>query len=60
MAIESPYMTFDLKAIVMFAISLTVDDIFANQIKCPMFDLENEGQGQRGEKSDLRHSTGNV
>ena len=23
------------------------------------FDIENEGQGQEGEKQDLRHSTGN-
>ena len=42
-----------------FALSLTVYDIFAIQVKCKMFDLENEDLGQ-GEKRNLRHSTGNV
>ena len=44
----------------MFAPSLTAYEIFAIQIKYKPFDLENEVQGQRGEKWDLRHSTGNV
>ena len=35
-------------------------EIFANQIKCKKFDLENEGQDQGGEKLDLSHSTGKV
>ena len=44
----------------MFALSLTVNEIFANQIKCKTFDLDNEGQGQEGEKLELRRFTGNV
>ena len=36
-------------AIVMFALSLTVCEIFAKQEKCRNFDLENEEQGQEGE-----------
>ena len=44
----------------MSAISVTIYEIFANQMKCKKFDLENECQGQRGEKLDLRHSIENV
>ena len=51
------YMTFYLLAIVM---SFTVYEIFANQIKCQKFDLENEDQGQGEEKPGLRHSAGDV
>ena len=40
---------------VMFVGSVTIYDIYANQIKCQKFDLENEGHGQGGEKGDLRH-----
>ena len=54
------YMTSYLIAIVMFALSFTVNEMFANQIKCKQFDVENDGQGQRGEKRDLYRSTGNV
>ena len=36
-------------AVVMFALSITIYDIFANQIKRQKFDLENDGQGQGGE-----------
>ena len=39
--------------------SVTVYEIFANQIKFQKHDLENEGEGQGGEKWDLRRSTGN-
>ena len=35
-----------LMAIVMFVLSLTVCEIFANQEKCQNFDREDEGQGQ--------------
>ena len=41
----------------MFALSLTVYEIFAKQEKCQNFNLENEGQGQGVEKWDLRYST---
>ena len=44
----------------MCALSITTHEIFANQIKRYKFDLQNEDQGQEGEKLDLRHSTGNV
>ena len=40
-------------AIVMFALSFTIYEIFAIQIKCQKFDLENEGQGYGGEKREL-------
>ena len=43
----------------MFALSLTIYEIIANQIKCTKFDLENKGQGQGVEKLGLRHSIGN-
>ena len=52
--IRLPY----LMVIVMFALSLTVYEIFANQEKCKNVDLEIEGQGV--EKQDLSHSTRNV
>ena len=49
----------------MFSLSLTIDEIFVHKIfvnhdKCENFSLENEGQGQREEKLDFRHSTRNV
>ena len=44
----------------MFALSLTIYEISAKQIKCEKFDLEYEGHGQGIEKRDFRHSTGNV
>ena len=47
-------------AIVMFALSLTVCEIFSKQEKCQNCDLENECQGQGVEERDLRHSTGNL
>ena len=37
-----------LTAKVRFALSLTVYEIFANQIESQKFDLENEGKGQEG------------
>ena len=45
-------------ALVLFALSLAVWDIFANQEKCKNFDLANDGQ--EVEKRDLRYSTRNV
>ena len=56
---KGKYITSYLMTMVMFALSLTIYEIFENQIKCKMFYLKNEGQGQVG-KRDLRHSTGNV
>ena len=47
-------------AIVMFALSLTVNKIFANQEKLQKFDRENEGHGQVVEERNLHHSTRNV
>ena len=43
----------------MFALSLTIYEIFANQKKCQNFDLETEGRGQGREKLVLRHTTRN-
>ena len=45
-------MTSSLMAIVMFALSPTIYEIFAKQIIRQTFDIENEGQG-RGEKKRL-------
>ena len=45
---------------IMFSLSITVYEIFADLIKCQKFDLENEEQDQEGEKRNLHHSTGNV
>ena len=59
MPIESPNKTFYSMTIVMFAKSLTIYKIFANQINCQQFDLENEGQGHRRVRQDLCHLTGN-
>ena len=53
-------MTSYLMAIVIFAISLTVCEIFAQQEKCQNSDFENDSQGQGVEELDLRHSTGHV
>ena len=44
--------------IILFA--LAVYELFTNQIKCKKFDLENEDQGQGGEKRNLHHATRNV
>ena len=57
---DGKYLTFYLKTIVMFALSLINGEIFAKLIKCKSFDVENEGQGQGLEEQDLRHSAGNV
>ena len=46
--------------IAMFALSLTIYEISAKQIKRQNFETEYEGQGQGVENRDLRHSTGNV
>ena len=45
--------------LIMFALSVTVYEIFIYQIKFQKFDLETVGRGREGEKLDLRHSTGN-
>ena len=47
-------------AIVIFAPSLTVCEVFAKQEKFLNFDFENEGQGQGVEERNLHRSTGNV
>ena len=44
--------------IVMFALSLTICEIFAKMLKCKSVNLENEDQGQRLDERDLRSSTG--
>ena len=44
----------------MFALSLTIYEIFANLITFQNFHLENEGQVQGGEKRELRSWTVNV
>ena len=57
--IESANMTFYLMTIIMFAIylSLTIYEIFANQIKCQQFDLENKSRSKsKRRKRNLRHS----
>ena len=36
-------------AMIMFALSVTIYEIFANKVKCKKIDLENEGQRQEGE-----------
>ena len=47
-------------AIVIFALSLTIYEIFAIHIKCQKFDRENEGKDHGVEKQELRRSTENV
>ena len=48
MPFDGKYMTSYLMVIVIFALSLTVCEIFAKQGKCQNFDPENEGQVQAG------------
>ena len=57
---DGKYLTSYMMAIVMFALSLTICEIFTKIIKYQSFDLENEGQGQEVEERNLRHSTGNI
>ena len=54
------YATFYLLAIVTFALSLTIYEIFANREKCKNIDLKNEGQVHGVEKRNLRQSIRNV
>ena len=56
---DAKYMASYLMAIVMFALSLTVYVIFANQEKCANFDIENEGDGYVIKGRDLHRSTEN-
>ena len=56
-AFDGKYMTSYLMVIIMSALSLTIYEIFTNQIECQKFYLDNEGQE---EKWDMCHSTGNV
>ena len=51
-------LTSHLMAIVTFALSLTICEIFAKLIECN--EGQGQDQGQGGEKRDLRHSTRNV
>ena len=57
---DCKYQTSYLMAIVMFALSATIFEIFTNQEKGQNCYLENEGQGQGVEILDLRRSTRNV
>ena len=52
--------TSNLMAILIYALTVTIYNVFASEIKCKKFDLENEDQGQEREKLDLHHSTGNA
>ena len=52
-------MASSLMTIVMFALSLTIYEIFDNEIKFEKFDLKNYDQGREGENHDLCHKTGN-
>ena len=53
-------MTSYLMAIITLHLPVNISEIFANQIICKKFDLENEGSCEREEKPDLYHSIGNV
>ena len=44
----------------MLVLALIVYEIFAKQIKCRKFDLENDSQGQEVAKRGLCHLTGNI
>ena len=57
---DGEYMTSYFMAMVLFALSVTVYEIFAIRVNRQTFDLGNEGQGQTGEKKQHRHSTVNV
>ena len=57
---DGKYPTSYLLAIVMFAQSLTIYELFANIMKCQRLDLTNEIQGHKGEKRNSRQSTGNA
>ena len=50
---DGRYMTSYSIAIVIFALSFTIYEIFANQIKCEKFDLDNESQAQAGEMREF-------
>ena len=45
---DGKYMTYNLMTVLMSALSLTIYEIFGNQIKC-QFHLENEGQRNEGQ-----------
>ena len=57
---DGEFMTSYLMAIVMFALCLTMCEIFTKVIKCQQFYLEIEGQGEGEEKLDLHHSIRNA
>ena len=44
-------------AVTIFAISVTIYNIFTNNIKCRKVYLENEDNGQKGGKLAFHHST---
>ena len=56
MSIESPDMAAYLMTTVMFALSLTIYEIFTIRLICQKYYLGNEGQ--KGVKLDLLNSTG--
>ena len=57
---DGKYLTSYVRAIVMFALSLSTCKIFTKVLKWKSVELENEGQGQGLRERDIRHSTGNI
>ena len=53
MPIKSTYMTLYMIGIVMFALPMTIYEIFANEINCPMFDIEYDGKVEKETKMSL-------
>ena len=51
---DGKYMTSYWIVIAMFTLSLTIYQIFANQVKCQASDLENEGQGRENGTCAIR------
>ena len=47
MTSERPYMTSYLITLLIFTLSLTIENISANHVQCQMFELENEDKFQR-------------
>ena len=56
---QDKYLTSYVMALVMFALSLNICEIFSRIIKCRKSELRMECQGQVDERK-LRHSTGNI
>ena len=58
--VDSKDLTSYLIAMLVFALSVTICEMFTEIIKFKKNYHDNEGQGQEFELRDLRHSTGNV